>query len=143
MWSGPIEGCRCPVTSTVLPEPAQEHLLVRGESAFAPFGRILAPYLWGSTLHGTILTLFRNFSRAPQAPSRAGTWWWPQRGPSLCRVAPGETSGLPQPLPADVQQLSLFSVDLIPSLTDTTPIAIDWMRTVHNFSETMRPGMSF
>ena len=137
MWSGPIEGCRCPKTSTVLPEPAQEHLLVRGESAFAPFGRILAPYLWGSTLHGTILTLFRNFSRAPQAPSRAGTWWWPQRGPSLCRVAPGETSGLPQPLPAVVQRLSFSllsstSTTPLPTFTDKTPIATDWMRTVHN-----------
>ena len=137
MRSGPARGCRCPETSTVLLELAQEHLLVCGKSALTPSSKILAPCYWGPTLLCTTFTLLRNSFRTTPGSIGGGDGWWPQRGPSLCRVAPGETSGLPQPLPAVVQRLSFSllsstSTTPLPTFTDKTPIATDWMRTVHN-----------
>ena len=88
MWSGLIEGCRCPETSIVLLGLAQEHLLVRGKSASTSSGRILVPCPWSPIFHGTIFTLHGSSFKLPRRHPGRGRGGWPQRGPSLCRVVP-------------------------------------------------------
>ena len=81
--SGLDKGHRCPKTSIVLPELAQEHLLVCGKSAFAPpgIGSRIRP--WGSVFCGT-LSLYTDPPSRPHGTPRAGIR---QRDWSLCRVA--------------------------------------------------------
>ena len=62
-WSGPHKGGRCPKTSIVLPELAQEHLLVCGKSAFAPPGQDSRVMPLGSCSLWYLFTLSRTLLR--------------------------------------------------------------------------------